>query len=74
MTVDGEVLDWIREAVANAESSESLRVVLQAHDPDRKDPRLQPFTFAYSYAFHDQLSSARERTGGLFGATLAGES
>jgi len=73
MTVDDDVLDWIREAVANAESWESVRAALQGHDPDRKDPRLQPFIFAYSYAFHDQLSSARDRAGGPFGAMLAGE-
>lgn len=73
MTVDGEVLDWIREAVATAESWESVRAALQAHDPDHKDPRLQPFIFAYAYAFHDQLSSARERAGGPFGAMIAGE-
>lgn len=73
MTVDGEVLDWIRDAVLAADSWESVRAALQAHAPDGDDPRLRPFVFAFGYALHERSSSARERAGGPFGAMLAGD-
>lgn len=73
MAVDAEVLDWVREAVASADSWEGIRSALQAHDPERDDPRLRPFVFAFGYALHERSSSARERAGGPYGAMIAGE-
>src|SRR5450759_2787853 len=73
MTVDGEVLDWIRDAVAAADSWDSVRAALQARDPDGEDLRLRPFVFAFGYTLHERFSSARERAGGPFGAMMAGE-
>jgi hypothetical protein len=73
MSIDPEVLDWIRGAVAEAESWEDIRASLQAHDPDRDDVRLRPFVFAFSYRLHERFASTRERAGGPFGAMVAGE-
>ncbi len=73
MSIDPEVLDWIRGAVAGAESWEDIRASLQAHDPDREDVRLRPFVFALSYRLHERFASTRERAGGPFGAMVAGE-
>jgi hypothetical protein len=73
MSCDPEILDWIREAVAGAESWEDIRASLQAHDPDQEDPRLRPFVFAFSYRLHERFASSRERAGGPFGAMIAGE-
>jgi hypothetical protein len=73
MSVDPEVLDWIRDAVDGAGSWEDIRSRLQAHDPDGEDLRLRPFVFAFAYRLHERFSSTRERAGGPFGATIAGE-
>ncbi len=73
MTVDDEVLDWMRNAVAAANSWDSVRAALRARDPDGEDPRLRPFVFAFGYTLHERFSSARERAGGPFGAMIAGE-
>lgn len=70
---DPEVLDWVRDAVDGADSWEHVRSRLQAHDPDGEDLRLRPFVFAFSYRLHERFTSTRERAGGPFGATLAGE-
>lgn len=73
MSIDPELLVWIREAVAGAESWEDIRASLQAHDPDGEDMRLRPFVFAFSYRLHDRFASARERAGSPFGSMVAGE-
>jgi hypothetical protein len=73
MSVDPELLDWIREAVAEAESWEHIRASLQAHDPDGDDVRLRPFVFAFSYRLHERFASTRDRAGGPFGSMVAGE-
>jgi hypothetical protein len=73
MSVDPELVDWIREAVAEAESWEDIRASLQAHDPDGEDVRLRPFVFAFSYRLHERFASTRERAGGPFGSMVAGE-
>jgi len=73
MSTDPELLDWIREAVAEAESWEEIRVSLQAHDSDGEDVRLRPFVFAFSYRLHERFASTRERAGSPFGAMVAGE-
>jgi len=73
MTVDREVLGWIGDAVAAADSWESVRAALQARDPDGEDPRLRPFIFAFGYTLHERVSAAREQAGGPFGAMLAGD-
>lgn len=73
MSIDPELLDWIREAVAEAESWEDIRASLQAHDPDGKDVRLRSFVFAFSYRLHERFASTRERAGGPFGSMVAGE-
>lgn len=71
--IEPELLDWIREAVADAESWEDIRASLQARDPDGVDVRLRPFVFAFSYRLHERFASTRERAGGPFGSMLAGE-
>ncbi len=73
MSVDREILDWVRDAVGDSESWEQVRALLQAHDPDGEDLRLRPFIFAFSYRLHERFASSRERAGGPFGAMLAGE-
>jgi hypothetical protein len=73
MDVDPELLDWIRESVAEAKSWEEIRASLQAHDPDGEDLRLRPFVFAFSYRLHERFTSTRERAGGPFGSMVAGE-
>lgn len=73
MSIDPELLDWIREAVAVAESWEEIRASLQAHDPDGEDARLRPFVFAFSYRLHERFASTRDRAGSPFGAMIAGE-
>lgn len=73
MSIDPELLDWIREAVAESESWEEIRASLQAHDPAGEDVRLRPFVFAFSYRLHERFASTRERAGSPFGAMLAGD-
>lgn len=73
MSIDPEILDWIRLAVAEAESWEDIRASLQAHDPDGEDVRLRPFVFAFSYRLHERFALTRERADGPFGAMIAGE-
>lgn len=73
MSVEPEILDWIREAAAEAESWEEIRALLQVHDPDGDDVRLRPFVFAFSYRLHERFSSTRERAGSPYGAMVAGE-
>jgi hypothetical protein len=74
MSIDPEVLNWIREAVAEAESWEEIRASLQAHDDSGdEDVRLRPFVFAFSYRLHERFASTRERAGGPFGSMVAGE-
>ncbi len=73
MSVDPELLDWIREAVAEAKSWEEIRASLQGRDPDGEDLRLRPFVFAFSYRLHERFASTRERAGGPFGSMVAGE-
>jgi hypothetical protein len=73
MTVDVEVLDWIREAAATADSWDSVGTGLRARDPDGEDPRLRPFILAFGYTLHERFSSTRERAGEPFGAMIAGE-
>jgi hypothetical protein len=73
MSIDDEVLGWIREAVAGADSWDSVRSALQARDPEGDDLRLRPFVFAFGYTLHERFGSARERAGGPFGSMTAGE-
>ncbi len=73
MSVDDEVLAWIREAVAGADSWDSVRSALQARHPEGDDLRLRPFVFASGYTLHERFGSARERAGGPFGPMIAGE-
>jgi hypothetical protein len=74
MSGDPELLDWIREAVVEAESWEGIRASLQAHEPpDGEDVRLRPFVFAFSYRLHERFTSTRKRAGGPFGSMVAGE-
>jgi hypothetical protein len=73
MSIDAEVLDWIREAVTEPASWEDIRAALQAHDPDGEDVRLRTFVFAFSYRLHERFASSRERAGGPFGSMVAGE-
>ena len=73
MTVDAEVLGWLRGAVESADSWESVGAALRSRDQEGDDVRLRPFIFAYGYAFHERSTSARERAGGPYGAMLAGE-
>src|SRR5918999_3817931 len=73
MPVDEDVLEWLREAVADSASWESVRSALQARDPEGQDLRLRPFIFAFAFALHERSSATRERAGGPFGAMLAGE-
>lgn len=73
MAIDSEVLDWLREVAAAAESWESVRSALQEHDSEGGDPRLRPFVFAFGFHLHERSSNARERAGGPFGAMVAGD-
>jgi hypothetical protein len=73
MTVDDEVLEWMRDAVAAADSWDSVRAALQARDPNGEDLRVRPFVFAFGYTLHERFSSRRERAGGPFGAMIAGD-
>jgi hypothetical protein len=73
MAVDTEVLDWLRDAVAIADSWESVNTALRSHDPEGSDERLRPFLFAFGYAFHAEGTAARDSAGGPFGASVAGD-
>lgn len=73
MQTDSEVLAWVREAVANADSWSAIESALRAHDPEGNDERLRPFVFAFGYRLHEAFSSGRESAGGLFGSQIASE-
>ncbi|MFN8132082.1 MAG: hypothetical protein U0R70_11100 [Solirubrobacteraceae bacterium] len=72
-SVDDEILDWIRDAAAVADSWSSIGDALRTHDPQGEDPRLRPFVFAFAYTLHERFSSSRERAGGPYGAMIAGD-
>lgn len=73
MPIDDEVLDWVRSAVADANSWLAIEAVLRAHDPEGEDERLRPFVFAFNYRLHEGFSSGRESAGGAFGPMMAGD-
>ena len=71
--IDDQIVEWVRNAVADASSWSEVGTTLRALDADGDDPRLRPFVIAFSYALHEYFSSARDRAGGPFGAMIAGE-
>lgn len=74
VALDSEVAQWLHDAVAVADSWDSVLGELRTHDPKEKneDARLRPFIVAFAFVLHERFSTTRGRDG-VFGSAMAGE-